>query len=326
VSRNGRRSRSTNEQNVSQFPEKRPHLRVVKEELDEGPAMTGGAIARARDECRDDRPRSVAGPGVRLRRQREGQGLTIDDLARTTKINKTILIALETNDVQRLPAAIYTKGFVKAYAREVGLDPETTADEYLAGITSIAEHAPLDSAGHLPPVARPASPPGPAISDDGVSVDNSMGQFGWVTTIVAVVGLIAYLGYLGSAGDDTQPEAPVVRTEQPVESDVAPALQSDRLAPDATKAAAGPLRVELRTNGLCWVALSVDGEPVLARLLRAGEHLVFEVEAEAEMRVGDPGALSVTINGRPGRSLGEPEEPVDVRITRTNFRQYLAGQ
>jgi hypothetical protein len=88
----------------------------------------------------------------------------------------------------------------------------------------------------------------------------------------------------------------------------------------------GPLRVELRTNGLCWVALSVDGEPVLARLLRAGEHLVFEVEAEAEMRVGDPGALSVTINGRPGRSLGESEEPVDVRITRTNFRQYLAGQ
>jgi ribosome-binding protein aMBF1 (putative translation factor) len=323
VGSSGRRSHTTNEQNVTRFRATR-HLHVVKDELaPEGQPLLGGAMSLARDECSDDRPPLVEGPGLRLRRQREARSLTIGDLARTTKINKTILAAIETSDVQRLPATIYTRGFVKAYAREVGLDPEKAADDYLAGITPIAAHSPVDHAGYRPPVARPANVLGPAHSEDGVDVDNSMGQFGWVTTIVAGIGLIAYLGYLGSVSDDIRQDARAIRAEQPAVSDATPAVQDDRLTADATNAVGGPLRLELRTQGLCWIVVSVDGEPVLARLLQAGEHHSFAVESEAVMRVGDPGAVTMSINGRTGRPLGAPGEPVDLTITRSNFREFL---
>jgi hypothetical protein len=323
VASTGRRSHTTNEQNVTRLRATR-HLHVVKDELAaEGQPLIGGTMSVAREECSDDRPPTTEAPGLWLRRHREARSLTIEDLARTTKINKTILTAIESSDVRRLPATIYTRGFVKAYAREVGLDPENTADEYLAGITSIAEHTPLDNAGHLPPVARPASTPEHAADDDGIHVDNSMGQFGWTT--VAVVGLIAYLGYLGSVANQTRQDAPAVSAEQPAGSDATRAVQGDSLTADATRAVGGPLRVELRTHGLCWVVVSVDGEPVLARLLQAGEHHTFDVEDEAVMRIGDPGAVTMSIDGRAGRPLGVQGEPVDLRITKSNFHEFLTS-
>jgi hypothetical protein len=277
----------------------------------------------AREDCSDDRPPAPEGPGAQLRRRREVQGLTIDALSRITKISRTSLAAIETSDVQRLPAPIYTRGFVKAYAREVGLDPERTADEYLAGITPIAAHSPVDDAGHLPPVTRPADAPSRVTFEaSGVLADNSMSQFGWVTTIVAVIGLIAYLGYLGSSSNDPE-NTPQAFVQEPAAPDAARAARDDMPGPDATRAAGGPLRVELRTQGLCWVVITIDGEQVLARLLRAGEHHIFDVENEAVMRVGDPAALTLMINGQPGRRLGAAEEPVDVRITPANFEEYL---
>ncbi len=326
--RNGKPSDTTNEQNVTRFTAKR-HLRVVKDELaaEEQP-LVGGAMSLAREECSDDRPSSATeGPGAQLRRRREAHGLTIDDLSRITKISRTSLTAIETSDVRRLPAPIYTRGFVKAYAREVGLDPERTADEYLATITPIAAHSPVDDAGHLPPVTRPAAAPSRATYDAaGVLADKSTSQFGWLTTIVTVIGLIAYLGYLGSSSGDDPQDTPEPTLQEPAAPDATRAAQDDTLGPDATRVAGVPLRVELRTEGRCWVVIRVDGEQVLARLLQAGEHHIFDVENEAVMRVGDPAALTIMINGQPGRRLGAAEEPVDVRITPTNFQEYLGAR
>jgi hypothetical protein len=323
VSSKGRRSHTTNEQSVTPFPAER-RLRVVKDELDHrGQPFVGGAMSLAPEQCADDRPPGPEGPDLTLRRAREAHALTIEDLARTTKVSKTILTAIETRDVRRLPATIYTRGFVKAYAREVGLDPEKTADEYLA---AIAVSAAVDEVAHVPPVTHPPTEQRRATGvANGVGVDNSMGQFGWITTMLAVVGLIAYLGYLGSAGDVTPEDAPVVSTQR-ADSDAAPAAQAEKLTSDATRAVDGPFRLELRTQGLCWVVISVDGEQVLRRLLQPGEHYTFEVQNEAIMRVGEPGALTLSINGQAGRPIGPAGLPVDVRIDRTNVRQYLGTQ
>src|SRR5687767_15066864 len=58
-----------------------------------------------------------------LRHARERLGLSLRDIADRTKIRTTILGAIENNETDRLPPPIFTRGFVKAYAREVGLDP-----------------------------------------------------------------------------------------------------------------------------------------------------------------------------------------------------------
>src|SRR5918997_836771 len=69
--------------------------------------------------------------GSTLRRARTRKGLTLEQLARATKISVSALDALETNDLDRLPATIYLRGFLRAYAREVGLDPQETVEDYL---------------------------------------------------------------------------------------------------------------------------------------------------------------------------------------------------
>src|SRR5262245_33750654 len=69
--------------------------------------------------------------GATLQRARQANRLTLEQLARTTKISVSNLRALEANDFDKLPASIYTRGFLRAYAREVGLDPEETVEQYL---------------------------------------------------------------------------------------------------------------------------------------------------------------------------------------------------
>jgi cytoskeleton protein RodZ len=62
--------------------------------------------------------------GAVLRDAREQRGLSLDQLAQATKIRVTVLQAIETNRGEKLPEPIFLRGFVRAYAREVGLNPQ----------------------------------------------------------------------------------------------------------------------------------------------------------------------------------------------------------
>jgi transcriptional regulator with XRE-family HTH domain len=69
--------------------------------------------------------------GGELRAAREQQGLSLDELSARTKIGLERLKAIEDEEVDRLPPVVYLKGFVHAYAAEVGLDPSATTQRYL---------------------------------------------------------------------------------------------------------------------------------------------------------------------------------------------------
>jgi len=62
--------------------------------------------------------------GDRLRREREQRGISLEDVALTTKIRAGLLQALEGEKFDRLPGGIFNKGFVRAYARHLGLDED----------------------------------------------------------------------------------------------------------------------------------------------------------------------------------------------------------
>jgi cytoskeletal protein RodZ len=69
--------------------------------------------------------------GGRLKRLREERGVTLRTMADTTKISRLTLEALERNDIPRLPGGIFSRAVVRAYAQEVGADPETTVQEFI---------------------------------------------------------------------------------------------------------------------------------------------------------------------------------------------------
>ncbi len=96
--------------------------------------------------------------GERLRAAREGLGLSIEDVATSTRIPTRHLASLESGDFSKLPAPTYSVGFAKSYAGAVGLNRNEIGDqlrEELGGSTRVhasqaEQFEPLDPARAMP--------------------------------------------------------------------------------------------------------------------------------------------------------------------------------
>jgi transcriptional regulator with XRE-family HTH domain len=70
--------------------------------------------------------------GEKLRQAREDKGLTLGDVAEQTRISSLYLDAIETDDYKILPGGIFNKGFIKSYAKFVGIDDQEALMDYQA--------------------------------------------------------------------------------------------------------------------------------------------------------------------------------------------------
>jgi curved DNA-binding protein CbpA len=73
--------------------------------------------------------------GKHLRNIRQHLSLDLDEVTVETKVGKHNLKAIEEEDVQALPPPVYLKGFLRTYAKALGLDPQRVTEEYIEGIT-----------------------------------------------------------------------------------------------------------------------------------------------------------------------------------------------
>ena len=255
--------------------------------------------------------------GATLRRARTRKGLTLEQLARATKISVPALDALENNDFDRLPATIYTRGFLRVYAREVGLDPEETVDDYLEQFEAPRFAAAEPARKLVQGVAQPPAPTNTAHAT-GRSAFATRPMFALAAAVV-VVAIGSYV-ILSRGNRDTS----VAATSSDAAPDVAavPSVPG----PDATHAAnlvGDSLRVELKATGPSWISATADRKAPMSALLQAGDSRVVEAKDELVLRVGDPATLSMMINGRPARSLGRAAQPVTVQINKENFGDFL---
>jgi DnaJ-class molecular chaperone len=72
--------------------------------------------------------------GVRLRRTRLFRGYEIDEIADVTKVSGSHLRNIEDENFADLPADVYVRGFVTAYAKTIGLDPKSVVPSYMARV------------------------------------------------------------------------------------------------------------------------------------------------------------------------------------------------
>ena len=70
--------------------------------------------------------------GERLQRERESRSITLEDISESTKISSHALRALEEERFDQLPGGIFNKGFVRAYARCVGIDEDQAVADFVA--------------------------------------------------------------------------------------------------------------------------------------------------------------------------------------------------
>src|SRR5215470_12962902 len=68
--------------------------------------------------------------GASLKQARESKGITLDQIALETRISSRFLSAIENEEFHLLPGGIFNRGFVRAFAEKVGLDPAQAVADY----------------------------------------------------------------------------------------------------------------------------------------------------------------------------------------------------
>ena len=120
--------------------------------------------------------------GLVLRTTREAAGRTLRDVADVTKLGVRVLDALERNQMDKLPPGIFRRAVVRAYAKEIGLDPEATLLAFLA------RHP-----DHLPPPGRQVGP----LADPPLRMTRTSGMspqqiLGLIVAALVVLLVVAY--------------------------------------------------------------------------------------------------------------------------------------
>jgi cytoskeletal protein RodZ len=92
--------------------------------------------------------------GEKLRQQRERRGISLDAISTTTKISTRMLRAIEEEHFDQLPGGVFNKGFVRAYARQVGLDEEEVVTDYLTALRESQIHSQAILPNFRAPVQR----------------------------------------------------------------------------------------------------------------------------------------------------------------------------
>jgi transcriptional regulator with XRE-family HTH domain len=254
--------------------------------------------------------------GARLRTAREQSGKSLRHIADATKLAMRTLEALESERIGQLPRGIYRRAIVRAYAREIGLEPEVILRAFLA------EHP--DDLPALPPLPtrRPTSydpPPQPEQKEVRPRTWHAV-----VSVLGALIPIAAGVLYFSIGVRGAHAPRHV--------ADVRPARADDVRRPEMV-AAAGfsesapalghPVSVMITVTSHTELQVVADGRQVVARKLKPGELVDLALSQDVVLSGDDAGAVHFSINGRAGRQLGAAGTPLNVRIGRDDYDSWL---
>lgn len=238
---------------------------------------------------------------------RHRRGVTIEDAEAHTRIRKKYLVALEQDDYLELPEPIYARGFLQIYAEYLGIDPDFAVKLFQPSERPVA-----------PSMIRPAAsglPSGPGFPVRGLTF------LALACLVIAALFFLyaqyaAYvsnsLGTIGSADVAARPTAmstPTIYALVPVPT----ATPTSIPTPSPT-----PIRgveVVAKITDRCWMRVIADGQtssPLFEGELQAGETRTWKAKDRIDMRVGNAGAVQVTVNGMYQGTLGASGEVKNV--------------
>ena len=231
--------------------------------------------------------------GEKLRAAREAQGVSLADVAASTRIPQRHLEAIEKSQYASLPSITYALGFAKAYARAVEADEVAIARELR---------------GELSTTYEPRSAPAPVYDLDGPR-RSAPGGLIWVSLIVVallVAGIVVYYG------------TDLIRGAAPAEEGlVIPPEETPTPEPGNEAVPATGGQVSLIALGTVWLRVTDGtGKTLFEKEMKAGER--YDVPPDADhprARVPRPDLIQVTLNGSNVAPLGQGAQTVDVEVS-----------
>jgi len=262
--------------------------------------------------------------GERLQREREMRGISLEEIADSTKIGTRSLRALEQEDFGKLPGGIFNKGFVRAYARYLGIDEEQAVTDFLA------------AAGES---EQPLPNPSPT---EKLTAYRS-GSRGWMVALALVVlavgGYAAWRLGLGPfarhPAPQPAPQAPpsaAIALPQRSSADAAgtqPAGESSTAASPVSAspelgvasgqspaAAAGQgFVLVVRAKVDSWLSITADGRVVMEGTLPAAETKEVRATKSVVLKLGNAAGVEVSHNNAVLPPLGRANEVKTVVFT-----------
>jgi len=238
--------------------------------------------------------------GIWLRRQREAREVGLREIAERTKISLRYLEALEENRFALLPAPVFARGFLREYARYVGLNPDEVVNHFLAAQGLEGKESAAGAEGHVS-------------SGPSLSMPRSSSSGGWkrwlflglaTTALLGVVALAAWLADQRRQHPVAPPGAPAPAPAQPQEALPAnpaavPAPQPAPVEPTPAVPARA-LRLTLDFTADCWIDAVMDGGARHVSEKRVqGETVQVDADRTIELTLGSSGAVDARLNGLP---------------------------
>lgn len=261
--------------------------------------------------------------GANLKALRESKGLTLNQISGETRIAIRFLQALENDDFESLPGGVFSRGFVRAYAEVLGIDPEKTLVDF--------ERA---STYEVPPL----------VDVDNPRPDKSnRALYPIAVGILLVLVIIFYVvtkepGVSVTANPQpipppTQtaatpsPEASAPSASQPTNAlqpatvpNVQPPLTAKEVAPTKTS-----LTLDIDVQQSTWIKISIDGQPAVAgELLAAGTARRYTAETSIELVIGNATGVRIRVNDRPLRVTGKDGQVRTITITPENLKDLVS--
>ncbi len=269
--------------------------------------------------------------GETLRRERLRAGLDLEKIAQDTKISVRTLELIETDQFDKLPGGVFTRSFVRQYARAVGLDEDEVTgelDKRLAPADPVPamQEATRHPDFHVPRVTQWNSP------GSRLRSNSSLPALGLV--VLVIVACSAVYTWWQRSARTAIPAAPIENTQtaqnaKPVEPEtqaqappsapapsetmaVAPASEphsTESPAPNVSgtvtaDAAGAGLHIALTAAEPTWVRATANGKVVFSGVIQTNETKDLSAPDTVTLRIGNAGGINISLNGKAIPAVG----------------------
>lgn len=291
------------------------------------------------DTASAEKLRSVA---QQLVQAREAQGISLEEIATKTFIPMRALKALESGETFKLPEPIFVQGFIRRYAKLVGLDGDALAKEIPLNTEPVAvdlikeaprpplvdvirnqlSKAPVPDKVMRPVVLYGAENPVSSKSD-GYGANNS--QTDRPAWLFPVLGGLLGFGLLAGAIALLRPQTPEVKqtNQSPstkpiaiqsspkpnvVPSPIASETPSPSIKPSPTSSpsvTSGPVKVDVSLTDRSWIEVVVDGDIKFDGMMEKGVTQSWSGQKDVQISSGNAGAVKLVYNQSPAVVMGK---------------------
>lgn len=261
-----------------------------------------------------------------LKAAREARSLSLNDVFNATRVSKINLEALEKDDFARLPPPVYTRKFIREYARAVGVDEKPILDRYEKHMK-----------GLMPPREEmEVQKPWP---EDG---RRYRFLFGTLAAVI-VAGILVYAVFLYNQVGS--PDPPVQTSESALQAQVvpapsvktSPATQTNPVSespstvpstpvttraisavsatlPPAVSVSGKTLHLVIEAKELTWVRITEDRNPSYQLLLKQGDRIERMASDSFLLDIGNAGGINLIFQGKPLEGMGERGQVIHIRL------------